>query len=302
MSYNYKGINISSFLAGTNQNDTVGYNSFPGTNNIADVGSNYDTALIRPLTLNYMYQDKDLRSFRFAKYSDFAYTTSGDRQSLSPPAGTTHISCLLIGGGGGGGAGGGGNNPDRGGDTAGQPGGGGGSGAQVFIYKLQYDPNFRVIVGGGGARGNASYRTIGNAGASGNRSELTYASANTPAVTYANEGGGGSGGAGGSANADGSFVGSGGGHGNASGKRDNPTAINATTNTGVAGSGGTLWNGSRGEGGAGGKLNKLLSTATDYGAGGQGGTTVARGSGDVANQAHGTAGTHGFCRIYYLIE
>ena len=306
MNSNYKHSSrpISDFVAGTSNSTINGYTSFPGTNVLADVNGNYDTLMIRPLNFSYQHDSVDLNLSRFAKYQDFTYTTDLAEQAISTnaPTGTTHISGVLIGGGAGGGAGGGGNNPDDGGDTAGAAGGGGGSGAQLFFYKLAYASTLKVIIGGGGGGGTCAYKTNGTPGSAGTSSTIKYSSGNN--VYQANSGGIGNGGSRGNANNDGTTVGTGGSTGNAVGTPlHNPTpGISATTNTGVGGASGNVWNGTVANGGSGGSLNKLLNTATNYGNGGAGGTVNGRGSGATANDSNGASGSSGFCRIYYLIE
>ena len=328
MTYRYKSVDISTFLAGSSSQSNIEYTSlsrgfwypplsFPGTNNISDVDAFYDTDIIRPFPLPYFINEVSLHTLRFASYTDFIWVSDTQstisvgfgqpgfiptEQQINAPNGTTHISGVLISGGGGGGAGGGGNNPTNGGDTAGQPGGGGGSGAQAFFYRLPFSSPMQVVIGRGGNGGTCQYKTKGNTGYSGTASKLKSPYTN---FVVANGGAGGNGGASGNANNDGEFVGTGGGGGNASGNLHNPSpTIPATTNRGIDGYSGTPYNGriSYGAGGNGGTLRKYLNTNTAYGTGGDGGTTDGRGSGAGANDSNAFSGTPGFCRIYFLIE
>ena len=85
MNSNYKHSSrpISDFVAGTSNSTINGYTSFPGTNVLADVGSKYDTLMIRPLKFNYTCDLVDLNLSRFAKYTDFFYTTSLKKKNLN---------------------------------------------------------------------------------------------------------------------------------------------------------------------------------------------------------------------------
>jgi len=299
MTYNYKGINIGTFLAGTNRGDDIGYLSFPGTNNIADVNANANDGILRPLGFDYLNNSSLISNNRYAAYSDFY---ASNKQTISAPAGTTHISGILIGGGGGGGGQGGGNNPDKGSDRTGAGGGGGSSGVQGFFFKYPYSSNLAIKVGSGGDKGTVAYKTNGGAGQVGGDTILYN---NNDAIFTVKGGKGGAGGASASANANGSPGGSGGA------KQTGSSAVTAnsvtkytpsascTINESVAGQNGSdiTFNG-----GAGGALSYLINPGNNYGRGGNGGSANGAGSGAGANDDPGNPGNNGFCRIYYLIE
>ena len=315
--YYYKTNDLNNFLNGTNKEDSINFTGFPGSNVLTDATANANDAILRPLALPFKNGNNNLNSYRYAKYKDFYETTIGAKQLLSThaPAGTSHVSGILIGGGGGGGCQGGGNNPLEGSSRSGSGGGGGGSGAQVFFYNYPYSSNFSVQVGQGGdaainGLNGQIYKNKGNTGGFGYNTILFNNSNNTSNNTpiFMAEGGkGGEGGDPATANANAQTVGDGGVAGVvykiANASFYTPTAT-CTKNSGVTGQNGSVWNGSVASGGIGGDLSRLTTADSDYpyGRGGTGGTSSGVGSGAGANNGYGSTGNNGFARIYYLIE
>jgi hypothetical protein len=313
MTYYYKGYNIANFVDGSSTTTDISniltrifegggvissnyysvvYYKFPGTEN------NTTETILKPLDFMYKFlnftetQDYDggitppsatsasVHTLRNAAYQDFNYLTSSTtQQSLNAPAGTTHISAIVIGGGGGGGRGG-----NSGGGLNGIGGGSGGTGGQGFLYKYTYNSNLKVVVGSGGA-----------AGTNGVKSYITNGS--TEIIT-AN---GGSLGTNGTTTVAG-VGGNGGSVTTVSGTQVYVPASNCTKNTGLKGN--------NGSGRTGGSMKSLLFLndigniyGSNSGAGGSGGLGgIAGGIASAAFGSNGNQGSSGFVRVFYLIE